>query len=997
MGNNQSGSLSLLRFRFSLLIAIAILLAPAASAGNTYYIDSTGGNDSNDGLSEGSAWKTLDKANGIALLPGDAILLKRGGTFGNQQLIINGSGSASAPITIGAYGSGAKPVINPSEIVENWTQHEGSIYYADIGAGRSVSQVFVAGLGRQSPAHYPNSGYFFPTQASSSQNSAFIDAGLSRTEAELVGATIHTRDEPWVLHNATVASYDASSHTVSFSPAAMYPVDTGDGYFFTGKLWMLDQPSEWHYDSASGRLYLWASDGSSPAAKEVRASVKGHAVYAANSGYIQVRDLGLEMPAGDGLRFANVTDFLVDGVDITYAGDAGVQVFGNKSFEPESVLSNLVIKYSGKDGILSRGYDRLVIRDSHIEGSGTADPPMDVFPDLPNGGYCGIRLTGKANNTRIENNAVLDSGYDGISILGTNHVVRGNLVDGACSVLSDCAGIRVHWYPSFNNTVESNIIMNIAPDIYEHSPWQAGIYFDLGGSPLAGEQNNVIRNNIIVNASSYGIFVHNYAGNSFIGNTVYGAPNPLGFFETAPSSAASEAVENNEVLNNTFLCSYNLAGSANPWENSHSVFMASYASVGDFADFGGNRYYSYPASSFLGVLDNWHNSGEATANVSYSEWLGSGQDAGSLSINSHYSTASTQSTPGDILFLVNTGRAGSKPFNLDRMYCDLDNSDVSGTVVLPPWSSRALFACYCNSDGACNNKESHASCPSDCTTVSVNDAIILSLNGAEGSFTAVYGTFLTVNASSASGTHALYKDGAAVSNPYTAVLAAGYYSFTANSSGNANYNAAAKTYFANITRAPSVSSISAANWSILVGQSAAINCSIDNRQSTLSLYRNGTPINSSAGNFSTFVSSLAAGAYNFTCLSPASENYSASNLASGILAVTALPAQNVTLPPIVPPNNTVQPNTTAPPNNTAPPNTTAPPLPPTNITVQPNATANGTLPAPEPQAPPASSAPMLALGIFGLAAMGCITIVALAAIVGVVFFIKARTAKKKRL
>ncbi|MFA5930109.1 MAG: hypothetical protein WC861_04465, partial [Candidatus Micrarchaeia archaeon] len=116
----------------------------------------------------------------------------------------------------------------------------------------------------------------------------------------------------------------------------------------------------------------------------------------------------------------------------------------------------------------------------------------------------------------------------------------------------------------------------------------------------------------------------------------------------------------------------------------------------------------------------------------------------------------------------------------------------------------------------------------------------------------------------------------------------------ANSTGNENYTGAGKTYFANITKAPATANISAASWSIQYGSDASINCSIDNSQSNLSLYRNDTLLNSSLGsNFSTVVSSLAAGAYNFTCNATESENYSASLSASSNLTVTLAP----TIPP----------------------------------------------------------------------------------------------------
>lgn len=70
----------------------------------TYYV-SNNGNDSNDGLSPETAWKTIARVNQDTYIPGDKILFERGGEWENTTLQPQGSGSAEAYITIGAYGN----------------------------------------------------------------------------------------------------------------------------------------------------------------------------------------------------------------------------------------------------------------------------------------------------------------------------------------------------------------------------------------------------------------------------------------------------------------------------------------------------------------------------------------------------------------------------------------------------------------------------------------------------------------------------------------------------------------------------------------------------------------------------------------------------------------------------------------------------------------------------------------------------------------------------
>jgi len=83
-----------------------------ASGGTTYYVDSIGGNDINDGLSELTPWQSLTKLNEGAYQPGDEILLKSGSVWNGQYLAPSGSGTSGWPIVIDKYGGDIKPIIN---------------------------------------------------------------------------------------------------------------------------------------------------------------------------------------------------------------------------------------------------------------------------------------------------------------------------------------------------------------------------------------------------------------------------------------------------------------------------------------------------------------------------------------------------------------------------------------------------------------------------------------------------------------------------------------------------------------------------------------------------------------------------------------------------------------------------------------------------------------------------------------------------------------------
>lgn len=121
---------------------------PEPTANTTiYYVSDSDGDDANDGLSIANPKKTLSA--GLALLNannGDyRLLLKRGDTFFEQDLDAPNKVGASgaAPMVIGAYGSGNRPIITPSsgndlmtlsggggrpEIYSNWALSDLDIY-----------------------------------------------------------------------------------------------------------------------------------------------------------------------------------------------------------------------------------------------------------------------------------------------------------------------------------------------------------------------------------------------------------------------------------------------------------------------------------------------------------------------------------------------------------------------------------------------------------------------------------------------------------------------------------------------------------------------------------------------------------------------------------------------------------------------------------------------------------------------------------------------------
>jgi PKD repeat protein len=135
-----------------LLALVALFFAtPALSA--TYYVDCAASNDKGVGTSPETAWQTIDKVNRSTFKPGDSILFKRGCTW-REQLAVPSSGAAGQPITFGAYGSGALPIIDANDVLNAvWTRdvNNANLWWASLASDPN-SLIIDGNFGVKKPA-----------------------------------------------------------------------------------------------------------------------------------------------------------------------------------------------------------------------------------------------------------------------------------------------------------------------------------------------------------------------------------------------------------------------------------------------------------------------------------------------------------------------------------------------------------------------------------------------------------------------------------------------------------------------------------------------------------------------------------------------------------------------------------------------------------------------------------------------------------------------------
>jgi len=96
---------------------------PEGTTNVVYYVDSEAGDDAADGISPRTAWRTLARVNAADVLPGERVLFRRGGLW--RGTLRPHSGAEGAPVYYGAYGTGAKPILQNSAAADgegDWVQ-----------------------------------------------------------------------------------------------------------------------------------------------------------------------------------------------------------------------------------------------------------------------------------------------------------------------------------------------------------------------------------------------------------------------------------------------------------------------------------------------------------------------------------------------------------------------------------------------------------------------------------------------------------------------------------------------------------------------------------------------------------------------------------------------------------------------------------------------------------------------------------------------------------
>ena len=113
----------------ALILALAAGLATAVAA--DYFVDDTGGLDTNAGTSAGAAWRSLTKVTATTFAPGDKIYFKAGGVW-TGRVELKGSGNAANPIVVDQYSTSSGGLLTGANVTGNKPKIDGGGYQSAV-------------------------------------------------------------------------------------------------------------------------------------------------------------------------------------------------------------------------------------------------------------------------------------------------------------------------------------------------------------------------------------------------------------------------------------------------------------------------------------------------------------------------------------------------------------------------------------------------------------------------------------------------------------------------------------------------------------------------------------------------------------------------------------------------------------------------------------------------------------------------------------------------
>ena len=651
------------------LIIILFLFISIIASATDYYVK-TGGNDSNTGLSDGQAWATITKVNTVwaagTFAPGDNIYFNRGDTF-TGTITPTESGSAGNTITVGAYGTGADPIISGFTTLSSWTNEGGGIYSKVVSTSIPTDVAAIVSFdGTNQPmGRWPDATW--NTTATWNSTTQLTDAAnLNSGTLNWTGAEVVVKTNMYYTVHPTITSH--SGAVLVYSPNSIYTPSAGYGYFIQNDLKTVTAYKEWYYNRSTSTLYLYFG-AELPTDHTVKLASVQNAVAISGYNYITFDNINFEGFSNDVFNLNACTNITVQNCAMSYVGN---DVFDGRSSGTGTssylmIDSNTMNEINGNAIELVSQFTYLTIKNNTINnvgllfGSGRQRAGDHHHAIVV--GANGITPAFNHINSVIEYNNITNIGHTPIYYYGSNITVRYNFIDTYGLTEDDCGGIYTYnWDGSTTtSTITYNIVINGLGNISgttttAYGRQTYGIYLD-------GQTNAAtITFNTIANNTYSGGWLSNGGSNCIANdNTFYGC-----WLQFRTNAAPSVSVQRNQFVS--------VVSGAYCWFHNHA-----YSTITTL-DY---NYYIRPISN-SGPLIIYLPSGSYVY-YTLAQWRTvTGKDAHSIT------APRTISSTDDIRIIYNN-TTSNQTYTLSTTMYDPTNTGYSGSLILSPFTSKVLI------------------------------------------------------------------------------------------------------------------------------------------------------------------------------------------------------------------------------------------------------------------------------------------------------------------
>ncbi len=486
-------------FKFALPFLVFLLALSLPGAAATDYYVSPGGSDAGGNGSQARPWRTIQRAADV-MAAGDTCHVANGEYA--EMVRPARDGAPGQYVSFVADGSSVR--LTGARQITGWTRHNGNIWRASVSW--TFDELFVDGQ-RMVLARWPNlttgdiyRPNFYQATANGGKNSIIDATHLTQPAGYWNGAKIFlVAGWGWTAEQRDVSGYDAASHRISFASAIefseYYDADQYSLYFLYDNLSLLDAPSEWYLDRASGIVYLWLPAGDSPNGHNIEASGGSGGFDLRDRSYIRIA--GFNLMSGD-IKMLDATGCRVEEVRHLFPA-AELAVSGS-----DNLITRSEIAYASLTGVNLAGTGN-TLSQCHVHH---CDYLGRIFHAIVMLGNRSLWPSGGSRNSIIDC-SLHDTGRDGVNTIGgqdmSDCLIEHNEIYNAGLIAKDLAG----FYSSTTNGGGTVIRYNIVHDIWPKESPQfsslrlgSGIYFDVTSSGF------VVHHNLIYRTAGYAIHLN---------------------------------------------------------------------------------------------------------------------------------------------------------------------------------------------------------------------------------------------------------------------------------------------------------------------------------------------------------------------------------------------------------------------------------------------------------------------------------------------------------